>query len=45
MDVSRLAEKTKSVIADAHSNALLHKNAEITEYHMLFALVNNENNI
>ena len=45
MDVSRLAEKTKSVIADAHNNALLHKNAEITEYHMLFALVNNENNI
>ncbi len=45
MDVSRLAEKTKSVIADAHNSAILHRNSEITEYHMLFALVNNENNI
>ena len=45
MDVSRLAEKTKSVIADAHNSATLHRNSEITEYHMLFALVNNENNI
>lgn len=45
MDVSRLTEKTKSVISDAHSNANIHRNSEITEYHMLFALVNNENNI
>ena len=45
MDVSRLTEKTKSVIADAHSYASLHRNSEITEYHMLFALVNNENNM
>ena len=45
MDISRLTEKTKSVISEAHSNASLHRNSEITEYHMLFALVNNENNM
>jgi ATP-dependent Clp protease ATP-binding subunit ClpB len=45
MNVSSLTEKSKTLISDASNIAVQNRNAEITEFHMVDAMVNNENNL
>ena len=45
MNVSSLTEKSKALISDASNIAIQNRNAEITEFHMIDAMVNNENNL
>ena len=45
MNISSLTEKSKTLIADASNIAVQNRNAEITEFHMVDAMVNNENNL
>ncbi len=45
MNVSSLTEKSKTLISDASNIAVQNRNAEITEFHMIDAMVNNENNL
>ena len=45
MNISSLTEKSKTLISDASNIAIQNRNAEITEFHMLDAMINNENNL
>jgi ATP-dependent Clp protease ATP-binding subunit ClpB len=45
MNISSLTEKSKTLITDASNIATQNRNAEITEFHMLDAMINNENNL
>ena len=45
MDINRLTEKTKALIGDASNLATQNRNAEITDFHMMAAMLNNENNM
>ena len=45
MNVSSLTEKSKTLISDASNIAVQNRNAEITEFHMVDAMINNENNL
>ena len=45
MNVSSLTEKSKTLISDASNIAVQNRNAEITEFNMVDAMVNNENNL
>ncbi len=45
MDINMLTEKTKALIGDASNLATQNRNAEITDFHMVAAMLNNENNM
>ena len=45
MDINMLTEKSKAVIGDASNLATQNRNAEITDFHMMAAMLNNENNM
>ncbi len=45
MDINVLTEKTKALIGDASNLATQNRNQEITDFHMLAAMLNNENNL
>ena len=45
MNISSLTEKSKTLISDASNIAIQNRNAEITEFHMVDAMIDNENNL
>jgi ATP-dependent Clp protease ATP-binding subunit ClpB len=45
MDINKLTEKTKALIGEASNIATQNRNAEITDFHMMAAMLNNENNL